>query len=278
MNLKKFLTCFAISSIILLSGCAGLKFKDEMVNLGLPDDWKFRTPIKNTADIRFHMRENVGLLVTPGTTPGTYEMLARPILPKKFTAREETIKDGIVYSSKITQGASVQGGYLTFAANLSANQAVDYRIVDISRVDVPWNHFPDAEIRNTAAKPNPNNVKRQWIQSLILSRVLSQNYTELKCDASGSGPAFQVGGKCFNSTGIEVHDYAIGVVFVDIDKYVRNSPGTAPSPSIKGILENLHSTFGLMSKNAIKGQEISSASEIISVESPITEIKNILKE
>ena len=268
MNPRKFLGSFMILSIILLSGCGGIKFKDEMVNLTLPDDWKYRTPIKNTADLRFHMEENVGLLVTPGPTPDTYQMLASPILPKNFTAREETIKEGVVYSSKITQGGSVQGGYLTFTANLSASQAVDYRIVDISRVDIPWPKFPDAEIRAAAAKPNPNNVKRQWIQSMILSRVLSQNYAELKCDASGSGPAFQVGGKCFNSTGIEVYDYAIGVVLVDIDKYVQNSPGTALSPSMKQTLENLHSILGPR-----KGK----VPEFISVESPISEIRNILE-
>lgn len=258
MKPRKFLTSFVILSIILLSGCRGLKFKNEMVNLGLPDDWKYRTPVKNTATLRFHMVENVGMLLTPGTTPDTYEVLGgKPILPENFAPREETIKDGVVYSSKITQSASVQGGYLTFAANLSANQAVDYRIIDICRVDIPWKQFPDAEIRAAAAKPNPQNIKRQWIQSMILSRILSQNYAEIKCDASGSGPAFKAGTTCFNSTGIEVYDYAIGIVLIDIDKYVQNSPGTAPSKSIKATLKNLP--------------------EFISVESPISEIRNIRK-
>jgi hypothetical protein len=257
MNVKKFLTSFVILSIVFFYGC-GLKFKDEMVNLGLPDDWKYRTVIKNTADLRFNMTKNVGLLVTQSIPSGTVVVLGKPILPKNFTAREDIIKDGVVYSSKITQGASLQGGYLAFAADLSLSQAVDYRIVDISRVEVPWNEFPDAEIRAAAATPNPNNVKRLWIQSLLLSRILSQNYTELKCDASGSGPAFQVGGKCFNSTGTEVNDFAIGVVFLDIDKYVKNSPGTAPS-------------------KAIMGFPLPSAREFISVEPPISEIRNILK-
>lgn len=275
MIINRLILTIMLVATTLVTGC-GLKFKNEMVNLSLPDDWKFRTPIKNTVDLRFFMKENVGLLVTQGTAPGTYQVLAQPIVPDSFQAREETIKDGAVYSSKITQGASVQGGYLTFAGSLSASQAVDYRIVDISRADIPWNQLPDAKIRAAAATPNPNNIKRLWIQSLILSRVLSQSYTELKCDANGSGPAFQVGGKCFNSTGVESKDYAIGAVFVDIDAYVNNNPGATPTPSLKNLLSGLHATFALSTSH---GKEKSSIKmpAFIRVEPEISEIKGIVR-
>lgn len=228
---RLFVTLISVAlASALISGC-GLKFKDERVNLSLPDDWKYRTTIKNTADMRFYMKENIGLLVTPSNLPGTYKALLKPIVPDGFVPREEVIKDGTVYSSKITTGASVQGGYLTFAAELSASQAVDYKIIDISRVDIPWAQIPDAKIRQTAATPNPNNVKRLWIQSLILSKVLSQSYSEIECSASGSGPAFQAGGKCFNQTGVESNDYAVAVVFIDIDEYVKNSPTKPQLPA-----------------------------------------------
>lgn len=275
MTTKK-LALSVLMAATFVTGCGGLKFKDEMVNVNPPDDWKFRTPIKNTADLRFFMKENVGLLVTPGGTSGTYRVLAQPIVADGFTAREEIIKDGTVYSSKITQGASVQGGYLTFAANLSANQAVDYRIVDISRVDVPWKQMPDAKIRAAAATPNPSGLKRLWIQSLILSRVLSQSYSELKCDASGSGPAFQTGGKCFNTTGVESNDYAIGAVFVDIDDYVKNNPGAAPTPSLTTLLNRLHSTVGLTAATPKKEPYLEKP-VFISVQPEISEIKGIIR-
>lgn len=275
MTTKK-LVLSVLMAATFVTGCGGLKFKDEMVNVNLPDDWKFRTPIKNTADLRFFMKENVGLLVTPGDTSGTYRVLAQPIVADGFAAREEIIKDGAVYSSKITQGASAQGGYLTFSANLSANQAVDYRIVDISRVDVPWNQMPDAKIRAAAATPNPSDLKRLWIQSLILSRVLSQSYSELKCDASGSGPAFQTGGKCFNTTGVESNDYAIGAVFVDIDDYVKNNPGAVPTPTLTNLLNRLHSTFGLTAATPKKEPYLEKPL-FISVQPEISEIKGIIR-
>jgi hypothetical protein len=274
MNAK--LIIFVVLTGVFLSGCAGLKFRDTNVNTGLPDDWKYRTPVKNTADLRFNMGENVGLLVTPGSVTGSYDVLAKPILPENFSVREEIIKDGAVYSSKITQGASVQGGYLTFAGSLSANEVVDFHIIDLSRVDVPWTSFPDAKIRAAAATANPQNLKRLWIQSLILSRVLSQNYTELKCDASGAGPAFQVGGKCFNETSTESHDYAIAAVFVDIDKYVQGNPGNAANPATKSVLNNLHTLMGATVWRG-KEKQMSAPPSFIVVQPAYGEIKGIIK-
>jgi hypothetical protein len=283
MGRKIYFATAIVLCILFVSGC-GLKFKDEMVNLSLPDDWKYRTPIKNTTDLRFHMVENAGLLVTPTSDPKVYRIIAKPILPDDFTAREETIKEGDVYTSKITQSASAQGSYLAFAADLSASQAVEFRIVDMSRADVPWHQLPDAKIRAAASIPNPDNNKRLWIQSLILSRILTQNYAEIKCNASGSGPAFQVGGKCYNSTGVEVHDYAIGTVLLDIDKYVRDNPGPSPSHSTISTLKTLDSFFGPMSKMkkgkgtmAVPGGPAGPAvPDFVAVEPPISEISNIL--
>lgn len=274
--IAKKIALFALASSMFLSGCSGLKFKDENVNLALPNDFSFRTPIKNTADLRFFMKENVGLLVTPSGDSGAYRVLAPPIVADGFQAREEIIKDGTVYSSKITQGASVQGGYLLFSANLSAEQAMEYRIVDISRVDVPWSQLPDAKIRAAAATQNPSGVKRLWIQSLILSRVLSQNYSELKCDASGSGPAFKAGGKCFNTTGVESHDYAIGVVFVDVDDYVKNSPGDVRPPMLTGLLHRLQKMSSLKAairENVTKIEK----PKFISVQPEISEIQGFIR-
>lgn len=274
MKRIKMIICAVLTGVF-ISGCSGLKFRDADINLGLPDDWKYRTPIKNTADLRFFMRENVGLLVTPGAVPGTYEVLAQPILPDSFTPREEIIKDGAIYSSKITQSASVQGGYLAVAASLSADQALDFRVVDLSRVDVPWTQFPDAKIRAAAAIANPRNIKRLWVQSLILSRILSQSYSKLECDATGAGPAFQAGGKCFNTTGVEARDYAIGVVFVDIDKYVKNNPGNAANPATKNVLDKLHLLMGSVDRIE-KEKSAPTLPSFISVEAPYAEIKGIL--
>jgi hypothetical protein len=239
MKILKFVL-FSYFLIVFFCGCDGIKFKDERVNLDLPDDFKYRTPIKNTADMRFHMEENLGLLVTEDSEKHTYKMLSNPILPENFTPREEVIKDGKVYSSKITQKASAKGSYLSIvAASLSAEEVLEYRIVDMARVDVPWTQFPEAEIRNFADSSNPNNLKRLWIQSMILSRVISQSYTKIECSSSNSGPAFKVEGNCFNSTGIENFDYAIGVVFIDIDEYIRNNPGSTRTETTKDTFKAL---------------------------------------
>jgi hypothetical protein len=162
---------------------------------------------------------------------------------------------------------------LSFAAGLSVDQAVDFKIIDISRVDIPWTQFPDDKIRAAATAPHPN-VKRLWIQSLLLSRVLSQSYTKLSCDASGAGPAFQAEAKCYNTTAVDVPDYAIGVVFVDIDKYVQ----TNPSPSSPGSnpLYGVSAMINLLS--TIREEDgVNELPPFISVEPPIREIKGIQK-
>lgn len=202
--------------------------------------------MKNPADFRFFLVENVGLVVTPGPN-NTYNVLGPPIVPSNFTGRELAIKDGTVYSSRVTQSASAKGGYLAFAAGLSASEAVNLQIVDVTRVDVPWVQFPADKIRAAAAQANPSGLKRLWIQSLILSRVISSSSSTISCDASGAGPAFQFESKCYNENDGVTNDFAVAAVFLDIDKWVKDNPvgipvvPTKPPPEL--MFANPHSSI-----------------------------------
>lgn len=212
----------------LLSGCTGMRFRDAVVNQPLPQDWEGRVLMNNPADFRYYMKENIGLLVTPNSDK-TYSVISKPITPNAFTAREDTIKDGSIYSSRITSAASAKGGYLTFAAKFSSSDALNFQIVDVSRADIPWAQFPDTKIRKAAAQANPTGMKRLWIQSLILSRIVKNSAAKVECDISGAGPAFQVGATCFNESDSVSNDWAIAAVLFDIDKYVAENPAGIPA-------------------------------------------------
>jgi len=218
---------FAIGCV----GCGGMRLQDAQVNHTLPNDWAGRSLMNNTSDFRFHLVENVGLVVTP-SPGGKYDVVYQPILPDAFTPREEAIKEGSVYHSILTQGASTRGGYLSFTASLSSEDAIDYSIVDISRADVPWKDFPEAKIRAAAALPNPTHQKRLWIQSLILSRIVSNQSTATKCDGEAAAPVFKVGATCHVEASDTANDFGIAAVFLDIDKWVGDNPANTTGPVV----------------------------------------------
>jgi hypothetical protein len=229
---------FAALLALALSACSGLKLQETDINRNPPNDWNNRSFMKNTSDFRFHLPENVGLLVTP-VANDRYQVIRDPIVPDNFTPREDIIKDGSVYSSIITQAAALKGGYLTFAGQLSASDAVSYIITDMSRADVPWSMFPTAKIRAAAATPNPANIKRLWIQSLILTRIVSTSSTIVDCNGEAAAPAFKVGATCHTESSQLSGDYGIAAVLIDIDKWVQENPVQAPAENIAKLLSEV---------------------------------------
>ncbi|ODV43096.1 hypothetical protein AWV79_20295 [Cupriavidus sp. UYMMa02A] len=229
---------FAAFVAIALSACSGMKLKEADVNRNPPGDWNNRSFMKNTSDFRFHLPENVGLLVTP-VDNGKYQVIRDPIVPDKFTPREDIIKDGAVYRSIITQSAALKGGYLTFASELSASDAVDYSITDFSRAEVPWTMFPAAKIRAAAAAPNPTGIKRLWIQSLILTRIVSNSSTIVDCNGEAAAPAFKVGANCHTESSQLSGDYGIAAVFLDIDKWAQENPSGGSAENIAKLMREV---------------------------------------
>ncbi|MBX9432105.1 hypothetical protein KY487_22945 [Ralstonia pseudosolanacearum] len=229
---------FAVLMAVSVSACSGMKLRETDVNRNPPNDWNNRSFMKNTSDFRFHLPENVGLLVTPVNNE-KYQVIKNPIVPDNFTPREDIIKDGAVYRSIITRSAALKGGYLTFASELSASDAVDYSIIDVSRADVPWTMFPEAKIRAAAAAPNPTNIKRLWIQSLILTRIVSNSSTVLDCNGEATAPVFKVGANCHTEASQLSGDYGIAAVFLDIDKWVRENPAGESAENIAKLLSDV---------------------------------------
>lgn len=229
---------FAVLVAIALSACSGLKLQETDINRNPPNDWNNRSFMKNTSDFRFHLPENVGLLVAP-VDNDKYQVIRDPIVPDNFTPREDIIKDGAVYRSIITQTAALKGGYLTFASELSASDAIDYSITDISRADVPWTMFPAVKIRAAAAAPNPAKIKRLWIQSLILTRIVSTSSTVVDCNGEAAAPAFKVGTTCHTESSQLSGDYGIAAVLLDIDKWVQENPAGGTAENIAKLLSDV---------------------------------------
>jgi hypothetical protein len=224
----------ALASIA-LAGCGdqrGVTFADSQVNRALPKDYSGRTMIANTADYRFNLAQNVGAILEedPGK-PGYYRLAPTGvILPPGFRPEEQFLikEDNAVFSSKVVGGLEGSAQYGPLGVNLLAKQAADLSIVDISRSEIPTNLIPAAALAAYAATMPER--KRYWVKSLLLSRIIREDYHEQAVDAKGSGPAFGAAGKVYGSGGTKSNDYALAVHLIDLDAY-RPRPGAPPVPA-----------------------------------------------
>jgi hypothetical protein len=88
--MRIFLTTFVLAPM-LLGGCQGVTFRSETVK-DLPNDFKTRTSLNNTATYRFHLDQQIGALITPDTAhQGNYKFVGKTILPAGFTPSEDQL-------------------------------------------------------------------------------------------------------------------------------------------------------------------------------------------
>ena len=216
----------AISLACILSGCTGVRFANQTVDDGLPNDYTNRTRIANSADYRFNLPDNIGaILEEDPTKPGLYRLAATSVIrPEGFNPKEIFLakEDNQVYNGKVTAGGQTSGNYTAVGLSLEANQVAEISIVDVSRADIPTPEIPVAALHNYAqTKPAQ---KQYWIKSLLLSRLLKRIYVEQKADFAASGPAFGANGKVYGTTAIQSNDFNLTAVLIDIDTYKTTKP------------------------------------------------------
>ena len=230
--MRKCLTVFlpVILGAMSVGGC-GVKFASQSVNRALPGDYANRTRISNSADYRFHMEQNIGAIIEPDpSSPGQYRLAAASVIrPANATITEEVLAkdDNQVFHGKITSEGSLSGNYAVVGVSLSAKQAVEISIVDIARAEIQTPSIPVDALRNFAKTKGPQ--KQYWIKSLLLSRVLRQDFDEESANATGSGPAFGVDAKVYHTQSDQSQDYNLTAVLIDLDTYKDAPQAAAPA-------------------------------------------------
>lgn len=217
-----------------LTGCTGLTLTDQVVNGPLPSDYQFRTMIRNTADFRFAMEQNVGAIIEQDpNTPGQYRLAGGGvILPDNFAPVERILakEDNTVFTRKLVGGSTLDANYASLGINVANNSAAELNIIDISRAEVPTGQIPVAKLQAYAqTKPQRN---QYWIKSLLLTRILRQDYHETDANAKGVGPAFGAGGKVYSTNSSMQTDYALAAHLVDIDTYRESTATFVSQPAM----------------------------------------------
>jgi len=125
-----------------------------------------------------------------------------------------------IYRSKVNSKASVQGSYLAFTANFSAEQIAEVTITDSTLIAIKSEDVPiDLLKAYVTANPNDGSVKRYWIQAALLATLIQKDFTKINADAKGVvGNTAGVGGSVFNEHGTDSYDWRISMLIPDIDK------------------------------------------------------------
>ncbi len=237
---------------LLTSGCGGVKFGPTPIDKPLPSGFAERTIYPDGA-AAYEMEDLVGCIlleknitesiVDPSTgqarvvTKKKYDK-AGVVLPADFTPTVRPIKEALMYyRSKIDRGAAVQGSYLAFAASFSEKQLGELTLSDSALVSIPNSKFPEQEILNYV-KSHPTvpagYTARLWIRSVILTRRVYCQYTDISANASGVvGDTVGVKAGVYNKQTEDVGDVILGMDTHDIDRLARRIEGEAEMTQTK---------------------------------------------
>jgi hypothetical protein len=134
------------------------------------------------------------------------------------------------YKSRIQKGAEIQGSYLAFAANFSADKMAQLELSDIARAGIDWDgtNFDDVITQATswiATHPNADTtVTRIWIKDVVLTKRIYSDFTKISANASGQvGPVVGVKGGVYNNNESLIKSIILSFDAYDIDKMVSNA-------------------------------------------------------
>lgn len=219
--MPRFLSVILLGSLLLMTACAGVRFADEGINKGLPEDWKNRIVYKQTDILKYDISQIPGqILFCTDVAEGEKDCKIQvDRYVKNGTGVLIKTPEAIVYNSKIDSKASAQGSYLAFAAQIQAGHVEEVSITDSIVVYYKFEDVPIAELKRYAATvSSPPGVKRYWIQGALLSTINRNSLTEIDADAkSVIGNTAGVSGKVYNK-GITIqNDYRLSFLLADLD-------------------------------------------------------------
>ena len=196
------------------AGC-GVRFTEEALNKKLPEDFTHRNLYTPTDIMKYHLDELAGSILYRMPNETEYRRVER-IAAKEVHV--EPIKAQVLYNSKVTNGASVQGSYLAFTADMKFDQVAEVTIQDTAQAFIPWNDVPADSLKVEKTKPLPPGARRYYVQGALLATIDKEYFHEISANASGQiGNTTGVGGKVYNSDKEIIRDFKISLLLVDID-------------------------------------------------------------
>ncbi|NLD49253.1 MAG: hypothetical protein GX660_18995 [Clostridiaceae bacterium] len=224
-------TKLAILMIItgLFISCSGVKFANAPVNKDVPDAFKKRA-LYPAGVAGYEFQDLVGSIIRIKNTedpiriglirPNNYQNVVIPITdPNNY------------YKSRIQKGAEIKGSYLAFAADFKAEQLAELELVDIARAGIAFeNDSVFQQIVDKAEKwvtqhPNKDtSIVRLWIKSVVLTRRIYNDFTNVGAKASGQvGDVVGVSTGVYNKSEESIRSVLIAFEAFDIDELVKNA-------------------------------------------------------
>ena len=230
-----------IISIFLIS-CSGVKFASAPVNKDLPETFTNRS-IYPAGVAGYEFQDLVGniLKVDSGQNP----IRIGVIRPASYKSEIVPITDANnYYKSRIQKGAEANGNYLAFAAKFSAEKLAELTLIDVARAGIvldDMNSFKEildsAKVWVEAHPKGTSTANRLWVKSVVLTKRVYNDFTEIKANASGQqsdvvGVSTGVYSKDENS----IKSVIIAFEAFDIDELVSSSTALADT---KGLNEGI---------------------------------------
>lgn len=224
----------SISLLVLaLTGCVGVKFNPSPLNVPLPDNFAKRSLWGDTGILQYRLDGLVGHVLV--AEPDELFKRKQQILRDGYSLVQVAIDGGEVYQSKIDSraagGANAGIPLLGFAAKLGAEQTMEVVITDTSMVFIEPKDIPIEKLITEASKPNPDNLRRVWVQAVMLTQVVKRMHTKVDADTTVTGSTFGANGKVFNEAGVFQRDPKITMLLVDLEDLAQM---TAAPMMLKG--------------------------------------------
>lgn len=225
---RVFAAIVSCSLMLVLAGCAGVKFRDRDINEPLSSEMLGVSLFKDTEILKRHLEEIPGYIAVDSGSGNLQAVF--PLQTDGYRPVVVPIKDGkAFYHSVIDQSAGVQGSYLAIlSAGLNTKQVAEVTITETAEAFIPGDKVPWQEIADWAkAHPALPGQKRYYVQAALLSSVSKTIYVEVNTDATvDGGAAFGAKGKVFASDKTtQTSNFAfIGTHLLDVDTITMSSP------------------------------------------------------
>jgi hypothetical protein len=257
-------------------GC--VSFGDTTINnINLPNDWKYRTFIKQTIDWKNNLTDLIGIVLEESKDSNTtlgkiglqidstgdyvYFDETVTILPNDFKPALKMIDDGLVYEFKMDNNLKTELNVSVFAVGLENNNNIDIKrnvvIQDLSYTGISKEDIKKINDKLSEISRKKPNVRKYYVQNATLSVINWKDAVKTDVTVGLKGETYGVKGKVYNTndTSRTVKDARIHVKLLDIDKYVSYIEKDSKSFDLKkGIPDDLYFIGSLDLKN-IKHQQ-----------------------
>ncbi len=222
--------------MLLLPGCITSKktvrFSEVAKNIALPTHFKSRNLFGKPGPLIYKLEDFAGIVVEE-TKPNHYRRLYKlKNLGDEIKVEVPDAKGQPIYESKIDKNAKLNGSYLAFAADFSAQQVEHIQIMDVGLVFAPWKqiHASENELRRWIAANPANGKKRFLVQGALLTLILGTSTNVVAAGSQVSTPVFKVNGELRRLDSTTRRDYQVALALIDLRTLVAPGPKSLLDP------------------------------------------------